>query len=69
LEDGSVKIGPQSVAHKLKTEARCFGGRTLTATDLALAAGFVEIPDAKIANIGLTKEQVEAGMEEIKRMV
>lgn len=25
-EDGSVKVGPQSVGYKLKREAKCFGG-------------------------------------------
>jgi len=56
LEDGRVQIGPQSVGYKLKTEAKCFGGNTLTATDLAVAAGLADayIPEAKKESIGLT---------------
>jgi len=37
--DGSVRVGPQSVAHDLTTQARVFGGPVLTATDIAVALG------------------------------
>lgn len=37
------QIGPQSCGHKLVSEARVFGGNTLTTTDIAVAAGYVAI--------------------------
>jgi N-methylhydantoinase A/oxoprolinase/acetone carboxylase beta subunit len=30
--DGEVKVGPESVGHRLNTEGLVFGGKTLTAT-------------------------------------
>jgi N-methylhydantoinase A/oxoprolinase/acetone carboxylase beta subunit len=44
---GEVRIGPESVGYKLTGEAFVFGGRTLTVTDLAVAAGHAEIGDAR----------------------
>ncbi|MGW5688534.1 hydantoinase/oxoprolinase N-terminal domain-containing protein [Nonomuraea sp. NPDC003754] len=41
--DGSV--GPRSVGFRLPEEALVFGGGTLTATDLAVAAGYADIGD------------------------
>ncbi|CAM1505875.1 Fc.00g115120.m01.CDS01 [Cosmosporella sp. VM-42] len=37
---GKVSVGPISVGHRLRTEARCFGGNALTATDIVVAQGF-----------------------------
>ena len=45
-ENGGT-IGPRSVGHRLRDEAICFGGDTLTATDIAVAAGRVELGDAR----------------------
>lgn len=36
-------IGPQSVGHRLTSEGLVFGGKTLTVTDIAVAAGYVTI--------------------------
>ncbi|NRQ39340.1 hydantoinase/oxoprolinase family protein [Nonomuraea sp. NN258] len=45
-EDGSV--GPRSVGYRLTERARVFGGDTLTATDLAVAAGQAVIGDPSL---------------------
>ena len=46
------EVGPESVGYKLGTEALVFGGGTLTATDIAVAAGRVEIGDrSKVAHL------------------
>ncbi|MFD4676567.1 hydantoinase/oxoprolinase N-terminal domain-containing protein [Lentzea sp. NPDC058450] len=49
LGGGSVvrdgRTGPDSVGFRLATEALVFGGDTLTATDVAVAAGLAEIGD------------------------
>lgn len=39
------KIGPRSVGYRITEEALVFGGSTLTTTDIAVAAGLVEIGD------------------------
>jgi N-methylhydantoinase A/oxoprolinase/acetone carboxylase beta subunit len=38
-ETGAVIVGPLSVGHELQAKALCFGGDTLTATDIAVAQG------------------------------
>ena len=40
-KDGSVQVGPDSVAYRLEQEALAFGGQIITGTDIALAAGLV----------------------------
>jgi N-methylhydantoinase A/oxoprolinase/acetone carboxylase beta subunit len=40
-----AKVGPQSVGHRLTEEARIFGGATLTLSDIAVAAGLLELGD------------------------
>lgn len=48
--DGTA--GPRSVGYRLTEEALVFGGATLTATDLAVAAGYTEIGDpARVAHL------------------
>lgn len=39
-------LGPQSVGYRLHSEALVFGGQTLTATDIAVAAGAASLGDA-----------------------
>lgn len=39
------ELGPRSVAYRLTEEAVAFGGPTLTVTDIAVAAGLVDIGD------------------------
>jgi N-methylhydantoinase A/oxoprolinase/acetone carboxylase beta subunit len=43
--NGQVTVGPRSVGYRLTEEALVFGGRTLTATDIAVAAGRAEVGD------------------------
>jgi N-methylhydantoinase A/oxoprolinase/acetone carboxylase beta subunit len=40
-----LTIGPSSVGYRLTEEALVFGGKTLTATDISVAAGMAEIGD------------------------
>lgn len=44
-EDGTVRIGPDSVGYRLTEEALAFGGTTPTVTDGAIAAGRVSLGD------------------------
>lgn len=54
--DGQV-IGPQSVGHRLITEGLIFGGQTLTATDIIVAAGDHDIGDKRNLS-GLPRETI-----------
>jgi N-methylhydantoinase A/oxoprolinase/acetone carboxylase beta subunit len=52
VADDGAAIGPQSVGARLTTEALVFGGRTLTLTDVAVAAGRAEVGDrALVADV------------------
>ena len=43
-----IEVGPQSVGYELGSRALVFGGDVLTATDLAVAAGLVELGDRNL---------------------
>jgi N-methylhydantoinase A/oxoprolinase/acetone carboxylase beta subunit len=58
--DGST-VGPRSVGYRLVEEGRVFGGSTLTATDVAVAAGLVDLGDrGRVA--GLPGDLVKAAL-------
>jgi N-methylhydantoinase A/oxoprolinase/acetone carboxylase beta subunit len=71
-----LRVGPESVGYRLTKEALVFGGRTLTATDAAVAAGVVEIGDtAKAAAVpretadavlGAVRAKLEDAIDRIK---
>jgi N-methylhydantoinase A/oxoprolinase/acetone carboxylase beta subunit len=71
--DGSrVTIGPDSVGYLLTSQGMAWGGRTLTTTDVALAAGYAAVEDdrcdpQKLAT--LDKELVRRAVDEIVRKV
>jgi N-methylhydantoinase A/oxoprolinase/acetone carboxylase beta subunit len=66
--DGRVTIGPDSVGFDLDKRARVFGGDTITATDIAVAAGCAQIGDpAAVAD--LEPAFVEAALSQIHRMI
>jgi N-methylhydantoinase A/oxoprolinase/acetone carboxylase beta subunit len=47
-----LEVGPRSVGYRLTSEALVFGGDTLTATDVAVAAGKADIGDrARVATL------------------
>ena len=47
-----VTVGPRSVGYRLTKEARVFGGSTLTASDIAVAAGRADFGDrSAVANL------------------
>lgn len=59
--DGDVRVGPESVGYRLTDEALVFGGGTLTATDLAVAAGVAELGD-RGKSAAIDPELVTTGM-------
>jgi len=44
-EGATLRIGPESVGYRLPELARVFGGSTLTASDIAVAAGYASMGD------------------------
>ncbi|MBM3516451.1 MAG: hydantoinase/oxoprolinase family protein [Alphaproteobacteria bacterium] len=67
-DGGQVSVGPDSVGYELTSEALVFGGRTPTATDIAVAAGQATVGDAsRVA--GLDRGLVTAAVETIHDML
>jgi N-methylhydantoinase A/oxoprolinase/acetone carboxylase beta subunit len=61
-------IGPRSVGYRLTEESRVFGGRALTCTDLAVAAGLLDLGDrGRVAD--LPASRVEAGLARVRQMI
>lgn len=58
------RVGPESVGYRLGEEALVFGGSTLTATDIAVAAGALELGDPS-AVAHLDPALVRAAMDEM----
>jgi N-methylhydantoinase A/oxoprolinase/acetone carboxylase beta subunit len=68
VSDDGRTVGPRSVGHRLVTEGRVFGGGTLTATDVVVAAGLADIGDpARVA--GLDADTVNRGLDTIMQML
>lgn len=63
-----VAIGPVSVGFHLPQQAKVFGGAVLTATDIAVAAGFAAIGNAA-AVAKLDRDLVSRASAEIRRML
>ncbi len=71
-------IGPQSVGYRIHTEALVFGGDTLTATDIAVAASMTDIGDPSrvsgldpflvSSSVGKMKSMVEEVIDKMKTM-
>ena len=64
----SVTVGPDSVGYELRDRSLVFGGDTLTATDVAVAAGRAEIGDAGLV-AQLDETLVERGLAYIEDVV
>jgi N-methylhydantoinase A/oxoprolinase/acetone carboxylase beta subunit len=61
-----TQVGPDSVGYRLTEEAKIFGGQQLTATDLAVAAGRIQLGDPSQVQ-ALSRSVVEAGLAYISR--
>lgn len=68
VADDGARIGPDSVGGDLQRQARVFGGETLTMTDIAVAAGLLQLGDAtKVAE--LPAALVEAALDRARAML
>ena len=71
VEDGAsgrVSIGPRSVGYKLTKDALIFGGKTLTTSDIVVAAGRADFGDpSKVAH--LPPSLIEKAQAKIMEMI
>jgi N-methylhydantoinase A/oxoprolinase/acetone carboxylase beta subunit len=63
----TLRIGPESVGYRLTEDARIFGGEALTLSDVAVAAGLVQIGDpSRVAD--LDRALVETIMQRVRAL-
>ena len=63
-----IKVGPQSVGYRIVSEALIFGGKTLTTSDLMVAAGRADFGDrSKVGQI--TKDLIDRTQARISKML
>ncbi|WWC91500.1 uncharacterized protein L201_006446 [Kwoniella dendrophila CBS 6074] len=65
---GKVTVGPESVGYRITEEALVFGGKILTATDIAVAAGVAEVGETSAVQ-HISKDYVNAARERMKAML
>lgn len=66
--EGGWRVGPDSVGYRLQQDGIAFGGAVLTATDIAVRAGQVEIGDpARLADVDAAT--VEAALDDIHAQI
>ncbi|RFU82036.1 hypothetical protein TARUN_115 [Trichoderma arundinaceum] len=69
--DGTVRVGPGSVGHFIKKQAKVFGGSTLTATDVVVALGKSDLGDASLIKdvpeqtLGLARKEIKRKLERV----
>ena len=67
-DDGSVTVGPDSVGYEITKKALVFGGDVMTATDIAVRLGMVELGDkSKVETI--SQEVADKAMAAIRALV
>ncbi|MCF6215260.1 MAG: hydantoinase/oxoprolinase family protein [Emcibacter sp.] len=66
--DRALRVGPQSVGYKLMDDAMVFGGKILTASDIAVAAGYADFGDPALVK-GLSPKIVSDAVRRIHEIV
>lgn len=67
-EDGSVTVGPDSVGFELTKKALVFGGSVMTATDIAVRLGMVDIGDSSLV-MGISQDTAKKALDAIRRLI
>ncbi len=75
-KDGKITVGPDSVGFEITKKALCFGGNTMTATDIAVKLGMADIGDKSLVEnipdetaqkaLVVMKELVESSIDAMK---
>ena len=68
VEKDPLQVGPRSVGYRLTERSPVFGGDTLTATDIAVAAGVADVGDRRRA-AHLDRVLVQGVLDRIQSMV
>lgn len=68
VRDGGRRLGPDSVGFELTRRALCFGGDTLTATDIAVAGGWADVGDRQLVR-SIGPELVQSARCEMQRLI
>jgi N-methylhydantoinase A/oxoprolinase/acetone carboxylase beta subunit len=63
-----LAVGPESVGYRLIDKSLVFGGDTLTATDIAVAAGRAQIGDSRVV-AGFSRDIVERTLGRMHEMI
>ena len=66
--DGSVTVGPDSVGYEITGKALVFGGDTMTATDIAVRLGMVDLGDKSKAEC-IPEDVAHKAMDVIRALV
>jgi N-methylhydantoinase A/oxoprolinase/acetone carboxylase beta subunit len=64
VERDPLLVGPKSVGYRLTTDSLVFGGDTLTATDVAVAAGLTQLGDTEVV-ANLPSDLVRAALDAV----
>ena len=67
-EDGSVTVGPDSVGFELTKKAMVFGGSVMTATDIAVRLGMVDIGDSSLV-MGISQNTAKKALDAIRTLI
>ena len=67
-DDGSVTVGPDSVGYEITKKALVFGGDVMTATDIAVRLGMVELGDKSKVE-AISQEVADKAMAAIRALV
>ena len=68
VDGASAKVGPLSVGYRLTRDALVFGGGQVTATDIAVASGLIDIGEASRA-AHLPRQLIEAALADAHRQL
>lgn len=64
ISNNAEKIGPESVGYRLGQEAMVFGGSTLTCTDIAVAAGLLDVGDKSVVK-SISKQTIDRALHTV----
>ena len=67
VRDEGRRVGPDSVGYELTNRAQCFGGDTLTATDIAVAGGWANIGDRSL--VQADKATIKAARASMRQLL
>ncbi|PQO22142.1 hydantoinase subunit beta [Rhodobacteraceae bacterium WD3A24] len=68
VRDGGRRVGPDSVGYELTQRGLCFGGDTLTATDIAVAGGWAEMGDSALVS-GVPRATIDQARETMRALI